>query len=220
VVNLYGRVGQSRAAGRDRTTYFIGADLAPRDGLRLSVERTTGFFVVSPRTVGLGLHHVSHRARLEWSPDVRSQIFADSLYQTLSDGNHRWEVTFSPRRSVARTERLNLDLGGVVTQLGTTTNFENGYYDPRRSQYYALTAFPYWKVSESIGVGISLALGTQRDDFSPSFRFGGNASADATFGIYRPWALRVTGGATFNQRLGSGAFRGYGAGVSLIRRFD
>ena len=42
---------------------------------------------------------------------------------------------------------------------------------------------------------------------------------EATFGIYHPWALKVTGGGTFNQRLGSGAFRGYGAGVSLIRRF-
>ena len=48
---------------------------------------------------------------------------------------------------------------------------------------------------------------------------GGNATVEATFGIYRRWALKVNGGGMFNQRLGSGAFRGYGAGVSLIRRF-
>jgi tetratricopeptide (TPR) repeat protein len=218
-VNLRGRLGQARTAVRDLTAYAIGADLTPIDGLKVSVERSSGFYVVSPRTLGLGLSHVSHRAQLDWSASVRYQVVADVLYQTLSDGNHRWEFTLSPRRSVARTERLNLDLGAVVTRLGTTTNFDHGYYDPRRYEYYAIAAYPYWKIRESIGVGMSLAAGTQRDDFSPGFRFGGNATGEATFGIYDPWALKVTGGATFNQRLGSGAFRGYGAGVSVIRRF-
>ena len=218
-VTLRGRVGRARTAVRDLTTYAIGADFTPLDGLNVSAERSSGFFVVSPRTVGLGLTHVSHRARLDWSPGVRYQIVADAQYQTLSDGNHRWEFTLSPRRSVARTERLNLDLGAVVTRLATTTNFDHGYYDPRRYEYYAVSAYPYWKIRESIGLGMSLALGTQRDDFSPGFRFGGNATGEATIGIYHPWALKVTGGATFNQRLGSGAFRGYGAGMSIIRRF-
>ena len=114
---------------------------------------------------------------------------------------------------------MNLDVGAVVTRLATTTNFDHNYYDPRLYEYYAVGAYPYWKIRESIGLGMSLALGTQRDDFSPGFRFGGNATGEATFGIYHPWALKVTGGATLNQRLGSGAFRGYGAGVSVIRRF-
>jgi hypothetical protein len=62
-------------------------------------------------------------------------------------------------------------------------------------------------------------VGVQRDDFSPSFRPGGQATGEATFGIYNAWVLKVTGGGLFNQRLGSGAFRGYGAGASLVRRF-
>jgi tetratricopeptide (TPR) repeat protein len=218
-VNLRGRVGQARTAVRDLTAYAIGADFTMVDGLKVSVERNSGFFVVSPRTVGLGLTHVSHRAQLDWSPGVRYQLVGEALYQTLSDGNHRWEFTLSPRRSVARTERLNLDLGVTVTRLHTTTNFDHGYYDPSRHEFYAVTAYPYWKIHESVGLGLSLALGTQRDDFSPGFRLGGNATGEATFGIYHPWGLKVTGGATVNQRLGSGAFRGYGAGVTVIRRF-
>jgi hypothetical protein len=112
-----------------------------------------------------------------------------------------------------------VDLGAVVSQLGTTTNLDNGYYDPKRYEYYAAAAFPYWKIRESIGVGVSLALGAQRDNISPRFRFGGNATVEATLGIYDSWVFKVNGGGIFNQRLGSGAFRGYGAGVSLIRRF-
>ena len=218
-VNFRGRVGQARAENRDLTAYTIGADLTPFDRLKLSVERNSGFFALSPRTVGLGLRQLGHRAQVDWSPSVRSRVVVDSLYQTLSDGNRRWEVTISPRRSVARKERLNLDLGVQVSQMGTTGNLDNGYYDPSRYEYYAGTAYPYWKIRESIGVGLSLALGTQRDTDSHKFRFGGNATAEATFGIYDPWVLKVNGGGIFNQRLGSGAFRGYGAGMSLIRRF-
>ena len=218
-LNLHGRVGQARTSVDHLTTYAIGADILPIDGLSVSVERTAGFFVVSPRTVGLGLRQVSHDARVQWSPDLRWVITGSVRYQTMTDDNRRWEFTFSPRYSIARTERLNLDLGFVVSQLGTKTNFDNGYYDPSRYQYYAFTAYPYWKIRESIGLGMSLGLGAQRDDFSPAFRLGGNATAEATIGIYSPWALKVSGGGIFNQRLGSGAFGGYSAGVSLIRRF-
>jgi len=218
-VNLRGRVGQARTSADDLTAYLVGADFTPLDGVKFSVERSSGFFVVSPRTVGLGMRQVSHSARLEWSPGARTAIAIDGRYQTLSDGNRRWEFTFSPRYSVARTDRVNLDLGVMVAHLSTKTNFENGYYDPSHYQYYAFTAYPYWKLRESIGLGMSLGLGAQRDDFSPAFRLGGNATAEATIGIYRPWALKLWGGGTFNQRLGSGAFGGYSAGVSLIRRF-
>jgi tetratricopeptide (TPR) repeat protein len=218
-LTVRGRIGQARAAGRDVTAYLVGADLTPTDGLTISGERNAGFFVVSPRTIGLGLTQVSHRVRLEWAPGVRWQVAADTWHQALSDGNDRWEFTVSPRRSVARTERLNLDLGFTATQFRTTTNYDHGYYDPSLYEYYAFTAYPYWKVGENIGVGLSLAAGLQRDDFSPGFRPGGNATAEATFGIYRRWALKVNGGGTFNQRLGSGAFRGFSAGVGLIARF-
>jgi hypothetical protein len=203
----------------DRITYAVGAELAPFDGLRLSVERNSGFFVMSPRTVGLGLTQVGHRAQLDWSPRVGMHVAVDVTNQALSDGNRRWEFTIAPRRGFARTERLNLDLGVVISQLGTTRNLDNGYYDPRRYEYYAAAAYPYWKVRESIGIGLSLAAGGQRDDTSRAFRFGGNATAEATFGIYDPWGLKISGGGIFNQQLGNGAFRGYGASVSVIRRF-
>ncbi len=129
-VTLRGRVGQARTEVRDLTAYAIGADLMPVDGLKVSVERSSGFFVVSPRTIGLGLEQVSHRVQLDSAPTMRTRMAADVLYQTLSDGNRRWEFTISPSRSVARTARLNLDLGAVVTQLRTRTNFDHGYYDP------------------------------------------------------------------------------------------
>ena len=166
-VGVRGRIGQARTDARDLTTYEIAADLTPTDGLTLSLGRDAGFFVVSPRTVGLGLSQISHRASLGWAPGIRWQIAADVWRQSLSDGNHRWEFTVSPRHGLARTALVNLDLGATVSQLRTTTNYENGYYDPARYEFYAVTANPYWKAGESTGFGLSLAVGAQRDDFSP-----------------------------------------------------
>jgi tetratricopeptide (TPR) repeat protein len=213
------QIGQARTAVRDLTVYQVGADLRPADGLLLVLERDAGFFVVSPRTIGLGISQVGHRASLEWSPAIRWQVSADIREQTLSDGNHRQEFTVSPRYGLARTGLVNLDLGVTVSQLRTATNYDYGYYDPALSEFYAVTAFPYFKVRESVGVGASLAMGVQRDDFSPSFRPGGHAAIEAMFGIYSSWALKVTAAGTLNQRLGSGAFRGHTTGVTLIKRF-
>jgi hypothetical protein len=129
------------------------------------------------------------------------------------------ELTFAPRYGVARREGFNLDLGMSAYRLTTAEDLANGYYDPQLYEHYALTAFPYFKLSENVGVSVSTALGVQRDSSSPSFHFGGTASAEATFGIYAAWVLKVNGSASMNQRLASGAFHGLSSGVVLVRRF-
>ena len=111
--------------------YAAGADFTPFDGLKFSVERNSGFFVLSPRTVGLGLRQLGHRAQLDWLPRCElAGCRCRCSHQTLSDGNRRWEFTISPRYSVARTAQLNLDLGFLVSQMGTHKNLDHGYYDP------------------------------------------------------------------------------------------
>ncbi len=218
-VTIRGRLGLGTSGDYDETTYAVGLHVRATDTFTVSLDRSSGLLVVSPRTLGLGLTKLSHQVRLEWLPTLQVAVELDGSQETFSDGNERWEIRFAPRRSVARTQRMNLDLGFSVYQLGTLLDLDNGYYDPRRYENYSVTAFPYWKVSENVGVGGFLAVGAQRDDRSPSFRLGANAAAEATFGIYEPWVLKISGSVTTNQRLESGAFKGYGGGVSLVRRF-
>jgi hypothetical protein len=184
----------------------------------VSFERQSTFAAFSPRTLALGLDRLIHRGQIEWSPSIRYVVAADASYEDLSDGNDRWELFVAPRAAIARTEHLNLDLGLLAQRFGATHDLQNGYYDPRKYEYYSLVVAPYWKVSENIGLNVSAGFGGQRDD-SSSFRFGGNASAEATFGIYERWVLKVNGSTTTNRRLESGAFRGYSGGVVLLRRF-
>ncbi len=217
-LTIGGQLGQAKAEGRELTTYAFRTELFPRDGIRIAAERSSGFFVISPRTVGLGLTEVTHRVELELMPTLRYQIAMEAAYRDLSDGNRRWEVTVSPRRSMARTSRFNLDLGASAYVLATTNDLSNGYYDPRRYEQYALVASPYFKIHEDVGLGVTLAAGAQREG-AREFRFGGTVGSEATFGIYQPWVLKVAGSATLNRRLESGAYRGIGGTVVLVRRF-
>ena len=218
-VTLGGTVGQAKAESSSINTYAAFVRFAPADTFVASVERSSGFAAISPRTVGLGLTRVSQRGALTWAPGLRYVVAVEGSYEDLSDGNARWEVFFSPRVAVARTQRVNLDLGVLLHQFGARQNLDNGYYDPRRYEYYSVVIAPYWKVSENIGLALSGGLGGQRDDASSSFRLGSNASAEATFGVYGPWLLKIHGSTTSNRRLDSGAFNGVSGGVELLRRF-
>ena len=214
-----GTLGQARLESHDLVTYSGSVRVVPSDTFAFSLQRQSTFAAISPRTVALGLSRLIHRGQIEWTPAIRYVVAADASYEELSDGNERWEMFVAPRAAVARTEHLNLDLGLLAHRFGATHDLQNGYYDPRKYEYYSVVIAPYWKISENVGVNVSAGLGAQRDDASTAFRFGGNASAEATFGIYERWLLKVHGSTTTNRRLESGAFRGYSSGLVLVRRF-
>lgn len=206
-------------SGQRLATYRIAATTRASDSLQFSIERSSDAVVISPRTVGLGLTQIAHRAQVQWAPTFQSMIVFDGLVQDFSDGNRRIELTVAPRRSFARTAGFNLDLGVSAYRLQTDRDLANGYYDPKRYEHYAVTVFPYFKISENVGLSMTAAIGAQRDSYAPGFRFGGTVSGEATFGIYEAWALKINGSASMNRRLESGAFRGLSGGVVLVRRF-
>ena len=217
-LTLSGRLGEARADGLRRTQYELGARWRAADWLEVGAERRFGFLAISPRTVAMGLTDRQHRVDVTWTPTIRTAVAVDVRDQRFSDGNQRLSVRVSPRRAFVRSQRLNLDLGASVYRLETDLNLDHGYYDPRRYEAYEGTIQPYVKVSDDVGVGLALAFGVQREESRP-FRFGGGASAEATFGIYRAWMLQVGAATTHNVRQDSGAFGGYGGTVVLLRRF-
>ena len=218
-VTVGGRLGRARPEGHELTTYGAFIRFVPADAFAVSVERSSGFAAISPRTAGLGLTRLGHRAQVDWLPSMRYHVALEGSYETLSDGNARWEAVVSPRAAITRSQRLNLDLGLMVHQFGATRDLDNGYYDPRRYESYSVVVFPYWKISENVGVALTGGIGAQRDVAGRGFQLGTSASAEATFGIYERWLLKVYGSTTSNRRLDSGGFSGVSAGVGLLRRF-
>jgi len=218
-VQLGARAGQARAEGRQIAIYQIDGTVRPWDGFQLQGSRDFNFLAISPRTLGLGLTRLTDRLGFSWMPGIQYFVDGQVSYQTFSDGNERWEFSLGPRRSVMRTDWLNLDIGASAYQMRTLLDLANGYYDPARYEFYAVTLFPYFKLGTNDGVGFTIAFGEQRATPHSTFQFGGNASIDAAFGIYRSWMIRVQGAATVNQRLETGAYRGVRATFALTRRF-
>ena len=101
---------------------------------------------------------------------MRYHVALDVTHQDLSDGNERLEILVSPRRSSRGRARFNLDLGVSAYRLETTRDLNNGYYDPRRYEHYALTASPYFKLHENVGLGADRSPAVpQRDTTSVAF---------------------------------------------------
>jgi tetratricopeptide (TPR) repeat protein len=214
-----GRVGRESAMGRHQWTYDAGAAVRIGDAWRVAFDRERTLMTISPRTVSLGLEREADRVRLAWSPTVWFVLDVDSSIERISDDNDRRSVRVAPRVAVVRNEWMNLDLGGSVFVLEATRDLDDGYYDPKRYEFYGVTLLPYLKFSEDVGLSLFVEAGVQRDDRRLTFEPGGSATTELTIGIYRSWMLKLDAAITTNSRLDSGAYRGYGAGARLVRRF-
>jgi hypothetical protein len=156
--------------------------------------------------------------RLQWEPEIRYHLEAIFSYAALSDTNRFWEFVFTPRRIMARTEHINLDLGVGAWLFGYLYDLNTGYYDPRLYQRYMITNYGYWKFSYNDGLSFVFTVGVQKDNNADRFRFSGTAEVEGTFGIYRDLMLKLNGG-FFEMQLESGAQRAYAFKVWLTTRF-
>ncbi|MCH8029488.1 MAG: tetratricopeptide repeat protein [Candidatus Dadabacteria bacterium] len=217
-VNVEGRIGSASAEDDDITTYLLDLNFQPRDDLGVSVISSFGFYLISTRSIDIGVKRASNLIQLRWNPVVGYHADAGFRYDHFSDKNRRWELTLSPRKEVLRRQRFNLDIGASAMLFGFSDDLDNGYYDPEFYQRYLGTLFGYYKINDDNGISMSGGLGVQKDDRQGNFGFSGNGAAEAFFGIYDDW-LFVLGGSIFNTRLQTGAFHAYSVQGSLKRRF-
>ncbi len=219
MLSLDAQAGGSSTEGDSRFLYEVGADLQPGDTLALRLARRQDLFAVSPRAAKLGIERRANTLDATWTPDLRWTVPGRAGYDTLSDGNARWEAELAPRRAVLRSQRLNLDLGVSGRWFGFDQDPGHGYYAPSLYQRYAVTAFSYWKISDDDGVSVAFSYGPYKDSTMGGFRAGGDLVAEGFFGLYRDWFLDVKAGMS---RYGGGTTAGYRSQlfeISLTRRF-
>jgi tetratricopeptide (TPR) repeat protein len=201
-------VGGARAQGVNSTFAFDAKLFArPTDRVRLTFYGNRDFYIVSPRSVSLGVKRTLGGMRLNWVPGSRTFVDADFSYGRFSDGNNKFELDIAPRRAVLRRENFNLDLGVRASIYGYSKDLNNGYYDPN------------WKINENNNVNFVFMYGAQRDTFTQKFKFATNGSVEGKFGIYDNVMFRVAFSGLNNSRANSGAFRGFSFETGLIFRF-
>ncbi len=218
-VTLDGHVGVADAESDEKFIFGAGLDYHPVDNVNLRLETDYGFYVISPRTLDLGIRRSHNRAQLDWEPDLEHTVILALGYSHFSDDNDSWEVIAAPRRAVLRREKINLDIGVRGTWYGFEEQLDNGYYDPDLYQSYMLTNLAYWKISDDDGVSVALDMGFVKDDEMDDFRFGWGLSVEGIFGLYRDVMLRVGASLFNNQRTAGGAFEAYEVHAALTCRF-
>jgi tetratricopeptide (TPR) repeat protein len=211
--------GRQQSAVRDEWIYDGAATLRVGDAARLTYGHEHGLLTISPRAISLGLIRDLDRMQLTLMPSLRVGIDTEGSLEWLSDDNRRWSLRVAPRVAVVRNQRLNVDVGGSAYLFRVDRDLDHGYYDPRRYEAYAFTLLPYFKISENSGLSVFVEAGVQKDETASHFEPGGSASAELTVGIYRAWVFALAASGTNNNRLDSGAFRGFGASAKLVRRF-
>jgi tetratricopeptide (TPR) repeat protein len=214
-----GYAGAAEAESDSHFIYGLGLDYQPLDTLALRVERAYGYYVVSPRTIDLGIRQGANRAEAVWEPNLLYTVVGTLAYSDFSDDNEMWEAVFAPRRAFLRTEKFNLDLGVRGQWFGFDDQLDNGYYDPEFYQSYGVTGFGYWKLSDDDGVSLALDLGVLKDDDMDDFRSGLSGALEGTFGLYRDIMLVVGLSGTNNNRQSGGAFKAFVVYATLTYRF-
>ncbi|PCI97002.1 MAG: hypothetical protein COB14_09550 [Alphaproteobacteria bacterium] len=217
---LHGRTGRHDTNVTDSMgTYRFEVAYRPLDqfSFRASVDRD--FHAVSPRAVSLDIARTERFLRTIWRPDLKYTVEGYIGYADFSDGNARWDVGIAPRRSVARTEKYNIDLGVSARWFGFDDELGNGYYDPATYQQYLVTAYSYYKLSDNSGVSLIVAPGVHKDESLDGFRFSGSVAIEGTFGVYDDWMLKTNAGFVNNIGQSSETYRGGELGLSLTRRF-
>lgn len=199
-------------------TYQLKLDLSPADGLDLGLSWKSGYYLISPRAISLDIRHSHYLLDLNWRPNLRYTVVAQTSYDTFSDNNSKWAVILAPRRAVLRGQNFNLDLGVRAWQFGFDQDVNHGYYDPEKYESYMATAFSYWKISRDDGISMTAAAGILKDNKMAGFEFGWSASGNGTFGLFRDWLLTLGLSAMENQRQGAN-FAAQSATGSLLRRF-
>ncbi len=199
-------------------TCQLNIDLNPADGLDLRLSRRYGYYLISPRAISLDIRHSHYQLDLNWRPNLRYTIVAQSAYDDFSDDNTRWSAILAPRRAILRGQHFNLDLGVRGWLFGFDRDLNNGYYDPDEYESYMATAFSHWNLSRDDGIGLTVAAGVLRDNSMSGFELGWEATLNGVFGIYRDWQLTTAVSAMENQRQGAD-FAAQSATLTLTRRF-
>lgn len=225
------RIGRFRFFGTDgerlevrgsSTIWRVDLDWRANDAWRLTADAGRDRVAASPRSISLDITQRWLGAGLEWRPDLRWRAQARLEHGRYRgdtvDDNCAWTLDASAWRAMYRTQSWQWDLGGVGQWQDFDRGTLSGYYAPDGYRRLQVAARAYWRWTDDHGLSLEAATGLQRDGDSDGWKSASDASAEAVFGIFSDWELRLRA-AYSDRRQASGNFDGRSIGASLEYRF-
>lgn len=214
------RLGRSRVDGLDDASIGRAAlQWRARDEWNLALDAGRDRVAASPRSLSLDLTQRWLGAGLEWKPDLRWRAQARIEAARYSDDNEVLTLDAAVWRAMYRSQSWQWDLGGVALWQDFDDSAPGaGYYAPDGYRRLQLAGRAYWRWTDDHGLALDLATGLQRDGDSDGWKSASDLGAEAVFGIFSDFELRLRA-AYSDRRQASGNFDGRSLGASLEYRF-
>lgn len=177
----------------NRQIFQVGAKLSFRlsQDVWLNVAYNRDHYVISPRSLSLGIVRNEEYAEFVWVPDSRFYIQARFTLAQHSDTNRQKRGDLTIIRAISRKSDLKVDFGFNAVWFGYRFQFNNGYYNPDFYQRYLFPVYFTIKLSDDDNVVLTFAPGLQKDSSFNNFQFAGAASMETTHGLFRDWQLKT-----------------------------
>lgn len=215
-------VGVSTAESDSDAAYGASLSLVPLDSLAFFLSYEHRYFVVTPKTVTLGLKDDALRAGMHWEQTLLWYADLGVGYDAVSDDNKRWNVDFSQKRVMLRTQYWGVDAGVTAMLYGYDDQVlgeSDGYYAPESYQGYYLTGSFNRALSGDDSLNILVNGGVFKDNNMNNFEMGGSLYLEGVFGIYRDWMFRASAGVDYSGRYYDESYRGASLQAYVTKRF-
>ena len=215
-------VGAAKAESNSEAIYGASLSLVPHDQLSLFLTYDHRYFVVTPKTVELGITDDALRAGMHWDQTLLWYADLAAGYDVMSDDNNRWNVDFSEKRVMLRSQYWNIDAGVTGAVYGyedEQIGIVNGYYAPELYQGYYLTGSFNRVLSGDDSISLLINGGAFKDNNMANFEIGGSLYLEGVFGIYRDWMFRASAGVDYSGRYYDESYRGASLQMYVTKRF-
>jgi thioredoxin-like negative regulator of GroEL len=216
-----GKVGYHDAGNGLQETPIghIGTEIRAIDIMTLTLDTNHDFYSVSPEALSKGVKLTDNQALATFNITPVTTFEMKANYGLLSDSNHYWSLTETPRQTILKDERWNADINFSAQQTGFANSVSDGYYDPTRFRQYMIgTDVTYnWNVDDKIG--LILGTGYNEDDTMTSYKRADNYALETTIGLYQSWMFNAHIGHSDSIGLNSEQYRVNDYTANLTRRF-
>jgi len=218
---INGKVGYHDAGNGLQETPIghIGTEIRAIDIMTLTLDTNHDFYSVSPEALSKGVKLTDNQAVATFSITPVTTFEMKANYGFLSDSNHYWSLTETPRQTILKDERWNADVSFSAQQTGFANSVADGYYDPTGFRQYMIgTDITYnWNVDDK--VGLILGTGYNEDNTMTAYKRADNFALETTIGLYQQWMLNAHMGHSDSIGLNSEQYRVNDYTANLTKRF-
>lgn len=157
------------------------------DNLDINLNSSYGFYLYSPKALSLFIRDWRQELVIDWWPSLEDELLSTWVFDWLTDGNQRLEITVYPRHTFCNSLHWKWVIGLMGNWLMARKEVEHGYYSPHLYQAYAVEGLLDYIINDFSVIKLNGTIGMQKDTFSDRFGFLGEAQLQVLYNLSLNW---------------------------------